>query len=182
MTVEAVIVAALFSGSVETDIIPKLYFTLFNMVSIVSLVFLVDKSRYWPFIYLAGWILGIIISLDALIQTGFLGWGRPTDLRQYISRNGDPPDTDPHLNYILNASCICFRWTVWNPSFSACSILISAMFSANRSSFSPSLDAESSDTCLSPWFLMRLCIERVENSILLCWKYQVFKYWTLEFT
>ena len=72
--VEAVVVAAIYSAFVEAGFVPKIYFTLFNMASIVALVFLIDKSRYWSFGYLAGWILGIIISLNALLQTEFLGW------------------------------------------------------------------------------------------------------------
>lgn len=73
MVVEAVIVAVMVKAFVETALVPKFYFTLFNIVSIVGLVFLIDKSRYWSFGYLGGWLLGLFLSLGTLVQTEFLG-------------------------------------------------------------------------------------------------------------
>ncbi|WP_396613983.1 hypothetical protein ACH9L7_19810 (plasmid) [Haloferax sp. S1W] len=73
MVVEALVVAAMFSAIIESGLVPKFHFTLVNVISIIGLVFLIDKSRYWSFGYLAGWILGLFFSLGTLIQTEFLG-------------------------------------------------------------------------------------------------------------
>lgn len=73
MVVEAIVVAVLFSAFIEAGLIPKIYFTLFNLVSIVGLILLIEKAKYWGFGYLAGWILGLVFSLSTLIQTEFLG-------------------------------------------------------------------------------------------------------------
>jgi hypothetical protein len=73
MVLEAAVVAFVFNALVEADLMPKLYFTLFNVVSIVALVFLVDKSRYWSFGYLFGWIFGLVMSIGTLAQTQLIG-------------------------------------------------------------------------------------------------------------
>ncbi|UWG50151.1 hypothetical protein AArcCO_0833 [Halalkaliarchaeum sp. AArc-CO] len=74
MVIEAIIVAILFSAFVEAGLIPRLYFILFNMASIVGLVFLIDKSRYWSYGYLLGWVFGIVLTAGTLIQTELFGW------------------------------------------------------------------------------------------------------------
>lgn len=74
MILEVVVVAAMFSALVKLGLVPKFYFTLFNIISIIGLVFLIDKSRYWSFGYLAGWILGMFFSMRTLLQTKFLGF------------------------------------------------------------------------------------------------------------
>lgn len=56
MVIETLVVAALFTAFIKSGIIPKWVFVLFNLVSIIGLVFLIDKIRYWSFGYLAGWI------------------------------------------------------------------------------------------------------------------------------
>ncbi|WP_159903642.1 hypothetical protein [Salinirussus salinus] len=73
MIIEAVIVAAIFSAFIESGLIPKWVFVAFNIVSIVALVFLIDKSRYWSFGYLAGYVIGVVFSLSTLMSTEFLG-------------------------------------------------------------------------------------------------------------
>ena len=73
MVIEAIVVAVLFSAFVEAGLIPKIYFTLFNLISIVGLILLIEKAKYWGFGYLAGWILGLVFSLGTLIQTEFIG-------------------------------------------------------------------------------------------------------------
>lgn len=73
MVVEAVIVAALWTSFVEQGLVPYSLFIMFNVASIVGLVFLIDKTKYWSFGYLAGWVIGLFLSLDILIQTEFLG-------------------------------------------------------------------------------------------------------------
>jgi hypothetical protein len=73
MVLEAAVVAAVFSAFVESGLIPKWVFVLFNIVSIVSLVFLIDKSRYWSFGYLGGYVFGVVFSLSTLMGTDFLG-------------------------------------------------------------------------------------------------------------
>ena len=73
MVIEAIVVAVLFSTFVEAGLIPKIYFTLFNLISIVGLVLLIEKAKYWAFGYLAGWIFGLVFSLGTLIQTEFIG-------------------------------------------------------------------------------------------------------------
>lgn len=73
MIVEAVVVAAIWVSVIEAGLIPRWMFVLFNIASIVGLVFLIDKTRYWSFEYLIGWLAGLFIGLDVLIQTEFLG-------------------------------------------------------------------------------------------------------------
>lgn len=72
MVIEAVIVAALWAAFIQGGLLPRWLFVFFNVFSIIGLVFLIDKTRYWSFGYLAGWVVGLLISLDVLIQTGFL--------------------------------------------------------------------------------------------------------------
>lgn len=73
MVVGAIAFAMLWSGMVTLDIVSLTVFRFFNVISILGLVFLVDKSRYWGFGYLFGWVIGIIIGLDVAVERGFLG-------------------------------------------------------------------------------------------------------------
>jgi len=73
MVVEAGVVALVFSSFVEQGLLPHSLFVLYNVASIVGLVFLIDKSRYWSFGYLFGWVAGIFMSLGTLVQTDLLG-------------------------------------------------------------------------------------------------------------
>ena len=72
MVVEAAVVAVVFSAFVKAGLVPRFYFFLFNAASIAGLVFLIDKTRYWSWGYLLGWLLGLSLSLGTLIQTEML--------------------------------------------------------------------------------------------------------------
>lgn len=73
MVVEAIVVVALFTSFIEAGLIPKFYFTLFNIASIIGLILLIEKAKYWGFGYLAGWLIGIMFSISTLLETEFLG-------------------------------------------------------------------------------------------------------------
>jgi len=73
MIIEAVVIAAIWASFIETGLVPRWIFVLFNIASIVGLVFFIDKTRYWSFGYLIGWIGGLLLGLDVLIQTEVLG-------------------------------------------------------------------------------------------------------------
>lgn len=58
---------------VEADVLPKGLFSGIIVLSIVSVVMTIDKSRYWSFRYLAGFPIGIFLTLPLLDQTTFIG-------------------------------------------------------------------------------------------------------------
>jgi hypothetical protein len=76
------IVGALFVGLVigvgvpdlvQAGVIPAGMFSGFIVLSIISIIMMVDASRYWSFSYLAGFVMGVFFALPALSQTDFIG-------------------------------------------------------------------------------------------------------------
>ncbi|MFC7177876.1 hypothetical protein [Halosegnis marinus] len=75
MAVNGVVVSAIGSVLVGSGIVPQWVFSVTAVVSIIGVVLTIDASRYWPFAYLSGFVIGMGVILPALNDTPFIGPG-----------------------------------------------------------------------------------------------------------
>ena len=68
-----VISGALVPALVDAGLLPAGLFQGFVVLSIFGTVMTVDASRYWSFAYLAGFVIGVFLTLPILSQTEFIG-------------------------------------------------------------------------------------------------------------
>jgi len=65
--IEAGILAVVYSAFANVSLLPHYLITLLNLVSITGSIASIEKSRYWPYTYFFGWVLGQLF----LVRAGF---------------------------------------------------------------------------------------------------------------
>jgi len=68
-----VIVGLLAPRLVEAGLLPPGLFSGLIVLSIFTAIMTVDASRYWPYAYLGGFVIGVFLALPVLSQTEFIG-------------------------------------------------------------------------------------------------------------
>lgn len=68
-----IVSGALVPALVDAGLLPAGLFQIVVVLSIFSTVMTVDKSRYWSFAYLGGFVVGVFFALPLLSHTQFIG-------------------------------------------------------------------------------------------------------------
>jgi O-antigen/teichoic acid export membrane protein len=69
-----VISGGLVPTLIDASLLPPRLFQGFAVFSIFSTVMTVDKSRYWVFSYLGGFVVGVCFALPLIQFIGPMGW------------------------------------------------------------------------------------------------------------
>ncbi len=76
--ITGVVATSVYGVLANMGLIPYEIVLVFNVLSILGVIFLIEKAPFWSLTYLIGWVIGIIF----MISVGLLSW---VDITIYIA-------------------------------------------------------------------------------------------------